>query len=56
MIDISEHVSKALENATREELADIVENGVKLPDSDMLEALENEFYEQAKELLVNGRL
>lgn len=51
MLDISEIVSKALEDATREELEGIVEHGVKLPDSDMLEALENEFHTQAKDML-----
>jgi hypothetical protein len=56
MLDISEIVSKALENATRDEIENIVKNGVKLPDSDMLEALENEFYAQAKDMLNNYQI
>lgn len=50
-MDITEFVADKLEDATVEELQNIIRNGVNVPDNDMQEALESEFYEQAKKKL-----
>jgi Ran GTPase-activating protein (RanGAP) involved in mRNA processing and transport len=48
MLDIYEYVKESLERATVDELTNIIENGVELPDDDMREALERQYFEQAE--------
>lgn len=52
MFDVDEIVKQSLENATVEQLIEIAQIGLKIPDDeDMREALANAYVEQAKEKL-----
>lgn len=54
-MNITEFVANRLKNSTESELKEIITNGIKLNDCDMLEVLENEFISQAKEKLSNAK-